>query len=68
MFASLDYMHYRWKNCHVWQGSFSDKDGNKSIILEVITNQRLWIWHTYFSLQVGKNDLNKIKAFSFGIC
>jgi hypothetical protein len=51
MFASLDSMHYCWKNCHVaWQGSFIDKDGNKSIILEVIANQRFWISHAYFSL------------------
>jgi hypothetical protein len=59
MFVSLDCMHYRWKICHVvWQGSFTNKDGNKSIILEVIANQRLWIWHAYFSLLKGNNDLN----------
>ncbi len=59
MFASLDSMHYCWKNCHVaWQGSFIDKDGNKSIILEVIANQRFWISHAYFSLSWGNNDLN----------
>jgi hypothetical protein len=68
MFASLDYMHYYWKICHVWQGSFTDKDGNKSIILEAIINQRLWIWHAYFSLPSDNNDLNKIRALSYGIC
>ncbi len=59
MFASLDYVHYHWKNCHVaWQCFFIDKDGNKSIILEVIANQRLWIWHAYFDLPTSNNDLN----------
>ncbi len=59
MFVSLDCMHYCWNKFHVaWQGSFNDKDGNKSIILEVIVNQRLWIWYAYFSLSGGNNDLN----------
>jgi len=59
MFASLDYMHYHWKNCPVaWQGSFTNKDGNKSIILEAIADQRLWIWYAYFGLLRGNNDLN----------
>jgi len=35
-------------------GIFTNKDGNKSIILEAIVDQKLWIWHTYF----GNNDLN----------
>jgi hypothetical protein len=59
MFASLDCMHYHWKKCPIaWQGSFINKNKNKSIILEVITNQRLWIWHPYLSLLRGNNDLN----------
>jgi hypothetical protein len=37
MFASLDCMHWEWKNCPVaWQGDFGDKNGRKSIILEAI--------------------------------
>ncbi len=48
MLASLDYMHYRWKHCPVaLQGSFIDKDKNKSIILEAIVDSKLWIWHAY---------------------
>jgi hypothetical protein len=40
IFASLDYMHYRWKICPItWQGQFQDKDGNRLIILEVVANQ-----------------------------
>jgi hypothetical protein len=41
-----------------WQGLFASKDGNKSIILEVITNQRFCIWHVYFKLLGGYNNLN----------
>jgi hypothetical protein len=52
-------MHYHWNNCHVvWYGSFTSKDGNKSIILEMIEDQRLWIWHVYFGMPGNNNDLN----------
>jgi hypothetical protein len=50
MFASLDYMHYRWKICPItWQGQFQDKDDNRLIILEVVADQSLWIW-PFFSI------------------
>jgi hypothetical protein len=59
MFASLNCMHYRWKNCPIiWWDSFTNKYGNKSIILEAVTNQRLWIWHEYFKLPRCNNNLN----------
>jgi hypothetical protein len=59
MFASINCMHYQWKNCFVaWQGQFQDMDWHKSIILEAITNKSLWTWHTFFSLHRGNNDIN----------
>jgi hypothetical protein len=52
MFASLDCMHYEWKNCPIaWQGDFGDRDGDKSIILEALADQSLHIWHVLFGLQ-----------------
>ena len=39
MFASLDCMHYEWKNCPTaWQGTFQDREGKNSIILEAIAD------------------------------
>ncbi len=39
VFASLDCMYYQWKICPiVWQGQFQNKDGNRSIIFEVVAN------------------------------
>jgi hypothetical protein len=59
MFASLNCMHSCWKNYPIiWWDSFTNKYGNKSIILEAVTNQRSWIWHEYFKLPRCNNDLN----------
>jgi hypothetical protein len=53
MFASLDCMHYEWKNCPVaWQGDFGDRHGKKSIILEAIASKDLHIWHVFWFAQV----------------
>ena len=39
MFASLDCMHYEWKNCPMtWQGDYGDREGKRSIILEAIAD------------------------------
>lgn len=44
MLASLDCMHYVWKNCPVaWQEDFEDKDGDMSIILEAVADRDLHI-------------------------
>ncbi|CAM6104035.1 unnamed protein product [Calypogeia fissa] len=59
MFGSLDCMHWSWKNCPIaWHGQFKDKDGNKSLILKAIADQELWIWHAFFGLAGGNNDIN----------
>jgi hypothetical protein len=59
MFASLECMHYEWKNCPTaWQGTFQDREGKKSIILEAIADQSLWIWHAFFGLHGENNDIN----------
>lgn len=41
-----------------WQGWYTDKDRKKLIVLEAITYQSLWIWHAFFNLPGGNNDLN----------
>ena len=59
MFASLDCMHYEWKNCPVaWQGDYGDREGKRSIILEAVADQGLHIWHVFFGLPGSNNDLN----------
>ena len=62
MFASLDCMHYEWKNCPIaWQGSFQGKGGFNSIILEANADQSLWIWHANFGVPRANNDINVLQ-------
>jgi hypothetical protein len=66
MFGSIDCMYYEWKNCPVaWQGDFGDWDGKKSIILEAVTDQNLYIWYIYFGLPGSNNDLNVLDRSPF---
>jgi hypothetical protein len=54
-----------WKNCPIaWQGQFQDKDGARSVILEAIADQSLWIWHAFFGLPSGNNDINVLDRSS----
>jgi hypothetical protein len=41
-------------------GNFKIKNGNRSIILEAIVDQPLWIWHVFFGLPNGNNDINAL--------
>lgn len=65
MFASLDCMHYEWKNCPMaWQGDFGDSKGKKSIILEAIVDKGLHIWHAFFGLSGSNNNINVLDRSS----
>jgi hypothetical protein len=66
MFGSIDCMHWTWKNCPVaWQGQFQDKDKDRSIILEAVADQSLWIWHACFGMPGGNNDINVLDRSPF---
>ena len=59
MFGSIDCMHWKWKLCPAaLQWAFQDKDKKMSIILEAMCNQNLWVWHAFFGLPGGNNNLN----------
>ncbi|XP_068328122.1 uncharacterized protein [Pyrus communis] len=41
---SIDCMHWTWKKCpSVWQGTYGDRKGEKSIILEAVASFDTWI-------------------------
>lgn len=59
MFASLECMHYEWKNCLLmWQGTSQVRDDENFILLEAIADQSLWIWHAIFDLHGRSTNVN----------
>ncbi|KAE8896831.1 hypothetical protein PF005_g21073 [Phytophthora fragariae] len=66
MFGSLDCTHWTWKDCPVaWQGMYQDKDGVRSVIMEAVATQNLWIWHSYIGLPSSNNDINVVDRSPF---
>lgn len=63
MLGSLDCMHWKWQNCPTaWAGQFAGHSGSPTIILEVVADYDLWIWHAYFVLPGSNNDINVLKS------
>ncbi|XP_075507568.1 uncharacterized protein LOC142544399 [Primulina tabacum] len=59
MLGSLDCMHWKWKNCPTaWAGQYAGRSGSPTIILEVVADYDLWIWHAYFGMPGSNNDIN----------
>jgi hypothetical protein len=62
MIASIDCMHYEWKNCpFAWQGQYSRHAEGCTVILEVVASQDLWIWHSFFGMVGSHNDINVLQ-------
>ncbi|CAL2224563.1 unnamed protein product [Prunus armeniaca] len=48
-----------WKNClTAWQGDYGNRNGQKSIILEVVASFYTWVLHAFFGVAGSQNDLN----------
>ncbi|KAK1670865.1 hypothetical protein QYE76_059024 [Lolium multiflorum] len=59
MIGSIDCMHWEWKNCPFgWQGMYSGHEEGRTVILEAIISQDLWIWHSFFGMAGSNNDIN----------
>ncbi|KAJ8520492.1 hypothetical protein ON010_g17938 [Phytophthora cinnamomi] len=62
MIRSLDCMHWSWKNCPTaWAGAFKGKEKSKTVILEAVASQTLWIWHAFYGTPGSNNDLNVLE-------
>lgn len=62
MLGSLDCMHWKWKNCPTaWAGQYAGRSGKPTIILEIIADYDLWIWHAYFGMPGSNNDINVLE-------
>ncbi|XP_019240160.1 PREDICTED: uncharacterized protein LOC109220152 [Nicotiana attenuata] len=63
MLGSLDCMHWKWKNCPTaWAGQYAGRSGSPTIILEVVADYDLWIWHAYFGMPDTNNDINVLES------
>ncbi|XP_023737121.1 uncharacterized protein LOC111885062 [Lactuca sativa] len=60
MIESIDYTHWKWKNCPVaWKCQYtSGHHGSPSLVLEVVASQDLWIFHAFFGVAGSNNDVN----------
>lgn len=59
MLGNLDCMHWMWKNCPIsWVGQYAGRKKKPPIILKVVVDYDLWIWHAYFGLSGSNNDIN----------
>nr|GEV40107.1 hypothetical protein [Tanacetum cinerariifolium] len=60
MLGSIDCMHWEWRNWpKALHGQFKRRDHKyPTLMLEAVTDQRLWIWHAFFKVPGVNNDLN----------
>ena len=66
MFGSLDYMHIYWKNYpKTWQGSFSGKEKQPTIVLEAISDHLTWFWYASYGYAETLNNLNVLNFSPF---
>ncbi|CAL8170129.1 unnamed protein product [Prunus armeniaca] len=59
LIGNINCMHWQWKNCPTtWQGDYENRNGQRSIILEVVASFDCWVWHAFFGVAGSQNDLN----------
>jgi Plant transposon protein len=62
MLGSIDCMHWKWKNCpKAWAGMFKGKESGPTIVLQVVADTTLRIWHHYFGMPGSSNDINVLE-------
>lgn len=63
LFGSLDCTHWEWRSCpYAYAGAYQNRHGKKSIILEAVASNDLWIWHAFIGASGSNNDLNVLFA------
>ena len=66
MLGSIDCTHIEWRNCpRELRGAYVRGDVKRpTIILEAVTSNDLWFWHSYFGVPGSNNDINVLYTSS----
>lgn len=63
MLGSIDCTHWDWPNCPTAVRAQYCRGDHKapSVLLEAVASQDLWVWHAYFGVAGGNNDINVLQ-------
>jgi len=57
--GSLDCSHWEWRNClKAFAGVYQNRHGKRSVVMETVCDEDLWIWHSFVGCPGSHNDLN----------
>jgi len=57
--GSLDCSHWEWRNCpEAFAGMNQNRHGKRSVVMETVCDEDLWICHLFVWCPVSHNDLN----------
>jgi len=57
--GSLECSHWQWRNCpKAFAGMYQNRHGKRSVVMETVCDENLWIWHFFVGCPGSHNDLN----------
>lgn len=63
MLGSIDCCKWQWKNCPTaYHGQMKGKEKVPTLTMEAITDDRLYIWHSFFGIAGCNNDITVFEA------
>lgn len=61
--GSIDCAHWQWRNCPTaLAGTYQGKGKKRSIVMETVCDEDLWIWHFFVGCPGSYNDINVLHS------
>lgn len=61
--GSIDCSHWRWVNCPTaLAGQYQNRKGERTVVMETVSDEDLYIWHFYIGCPGSMNDLNVLST------
>ena len=61
--GSLDCSHWDWSNWpKAFAGMYHNRNGKRTVVMETVCDEELWIWHLFVGCPGSQNDLNAMHA------